>query len=189
MPDESRLPKLTPEAREALMGWLCEGYRNSEVLGQLQSDFGIEITRQAVDGYRDRYADEIDAAREEALKRAAQQGFSNRIRRIDRLQRLAEKLGKAAEGTPKDALSVSAEIRALLRDIRDEYGDLKTRQELTGKDGGKIGVEVEQTGDGGDPTEQTARVLGILLDSGALQPGTGGAAPAEVDDVDSDKAD
>ena len=137
MPDETSMPKLTPEARQSVLQWLCEGLRNKEILERLQADFAVTVTRQAIDCYRNKWSDEIQEAQAEAEHRAKQQGLSNRLRRISLLETLAEKLsGAAIDETPRNAKDLSPEVRALLRDIRDEYGDLKERQELTGPGGG-----------------------------------------------------
>ena len=163
MPDEAAMPKLTPEAQERVLQWLCEGFRNSEVLEKLQGEFDIPLTRQGIDYYRDKWDKEIQEAQDEAERRAKQQGLSNRLRRISLLETLAAKLGDAAiEESPRNSKDLSPEVRALLRDIRDEFGDLKTRQEHTGAGGGPI--EVDINGAARDKLADTIAGLSARLD-------------------------
>jgi len=140
MPSPPRDGKLTPEMQQQVVQWLCEGVGNTEVTKLLADGYGVEVTRQAVDYYRITYADEIDAAREEALRRAVQQGFANRLRRLEVLGRNAERASQLTQAGGQGWAQMSAELRAILKDIRDELGDLKQRHEHTGAGGGPVRV-------------------------------------------------
>ena len=142
MPDERSQHKLTEEAKADVLQCLCEGQRNGEVVALLKERYGVSVTEQAVDYYRGAYADEIDTAREEALKRAAQQGFANRLRRLAALSRKAEKLDTVLDAASvRDWEGFGKEFREFLKDIRDELGDLKQRHEHGGPEGGPIPLE------------------------------------------------
>jgi hypothetical protein len=84
--------KLNSSQQQQVIEWLCEGHRNNEVVAALKDEHGIEVTQQAIDYYRTAYADEIDEARSKSLVKAAQQGFSNRLKRIRGIERKIEKL-------------------------------------------------------------------------------------------------
>lgn len=132
MPDELRAHKLSDAQQQQVLQLICEGYKDQEIADKLKKQHGVEITREGIRYYRqEKFADLIDELHNEALKERVRQGYANRLRRLDRLERLARKLEKAAdEGTPKDALALSPEIRAVLRDMRDELGDLKVSLEM-----------------------------------------------------------
>jgi len=103
------------------------------VVALLKQHYAVEVTEQAVDYYRGAYADQIGAAREEALQRAAQQGFANKVRALGALSRKALKLDEVLDASPvstKNWGPLCAELRALRRDIRDELGDLVERREV-----------------------------------------------------------
>jgi hypothetical protein len=133
MPDENRQHKLSSEAQEDVLRWLAEGRRNTDIVGRLQREHGVEVTRQAVDYYRNAFADRIDAAREEALQRAAQQGMANRLVRIAVLERNLDRLTKATEtfDDPDEYIRLNSELRQSLSALRDELGDLVERHEVT----------------------------------------------------------
>lgn len=133
MPDENRQHKLTAEAQEDVLRWLAEGRRNTDIVGRLQREHGVEVTRQAVDYYRNAFADRIDAAREDALQRAAQQGMANRLVRIAVLERNLDRLTKATEtfDEPDEYIRLNSELRQSLSALRDELGDLVERHEVT----------------------------------------------------------
>lgn len=144
--------KLTPEQQRQVIEWLCEGLRNVEIVDELKRE-GVEVTPQAIDYYRGAYEEDIDAAREEALRKAAQQGFSNRVRRVRSLERTVTKLEETMENAPVGEWPawVSKEYRELMQQIRDEWGDLKQKTELSGPGGGPVevehGVDPESIGD------------------------------------------
>lgn len=140
MPDENSAPKLTPEQRRQVLQWLGEGYKDAEIVGFIKEQFGVEVTRQAVNYYRDTYAEDIAAIADDVYLRAIQQGFANRARRILVLERNAEKAADLTQAGGKGWTYISAELRAILKDIRDELGDLKQRHEHTGADGGPVQV-------------------------------------------------
>lgn len=131
--------KLTPEQQRQVIEWLCEGLRNVEIVDELKRE-GVEVTPQAIDYYRGAYAEEIDEAREEALRRVVQQGFANRIKRIRALETNAQKAAELTSMGGRGWTQMSAELRAILKDIRDELGDLKQRHEHTGPGGGAVEV-------------------------------------------------
>ena len=169
MPDEERTPKLTDEQRRQVITWLAEGLRNAEVLERVQGEFGVTITRQAVDWYRATYGKELEAAYAEAMKDCALVGLRNRIRRLQVLEDSAEQAIKALRGGGKGWTYASMELRAILKDIRDELGDLKTRAELTGLDGGAIQVAYI------DARERLAAKVNRLATEGEAPEGTSGA--------------
>lgn len=141
MPSEKTMPKLTDEQRRQVVAWLAEGLRDGEVIERLQTECGIAIKKQSVAYYRTAYAEQIAEAYEDAMKTAATQGLCNRIRRLEVLERNAQKLIDATSVSGRGYTQVNAELRATLKDIRDELGDLKTRAELTGPGGGAVQVE------------------------------------------------
>jgi len=74
--------KLTENQREALVVWLCEGLRDAEIIERLQTGFGVTVTQQNVNHYRDKYAAQIAAAEEAAYKRLIQVGLCKRGERV-----------------------------------------------------------------------------------------------------------
>ena len=147
MSDDLREHKLTADMQERVIQWLCEGIGNVEICDLLKAEHGVQVTKQAIDYYRQSRADEIDAAREEALKRAMQQGFANRLRRLAALEANAERAVDLTRAGGKGWTYVSAELRAILKDIRDELGDLKQRHEHTGAGGGALFTVVKLSDD------------------------------------------
>jgi hypothetical protein len=127
--------------QQQVVQWLCEGIGNTEVTKLLADAHGVEVTRQAIDHYRTTYAEEIDTAREEALRRAVQQGYANRLRRLEVLSRNADRASELTRAGGQGWTTMSAELRAILKDIRDELGDLKQRHEHTGAGGGAITID------------------------------------------------
>lgn len=51
--------KLTQTQQEALIAWLCEGLRDAQIIEKLQTGFGITVSQQNSNHYRDQYADKI----------------------------------------------------------------------------------------------------------------------------------
>jgi hypothetical protein len=164
--------KLTAAQKKQVIEWLCEGLGNAEICKALAED-GVEVTQQAIDYYRGAYAEEIDEAREEALRKVVQQGFANRIKRIRALERNAERAVQLTLAGGKGWTQMSAELRAILKDIRDELGDLKQRHEHTGPGGGA--VEVQHGGDAID------RLEGLLAGIAARSAEGGGAGATDAD--------
>lgn len=139
--------KLTEEHKGQLVALLAEGCSNAEVNERLEQLCGETLHRNTITYYRQQYADQIDAARQEALARVAQQGFANKVRAIRALCRKAEKLDetldKAAVGSDKWE-RLCAELRALRRDIRDELGDLVERREVVQRRSGLEDLSEEE---------------------------------------------
>jgi len=146
MPDESSAPKLTDEQRRQVVAWLAEGLRSGEVVENVQTEFGVEISRQAVDYYSATYSEEIAAAYVDAMGAAAKRGLCNRIARIKVLEHNAQKMIDSTKANGRGFTQVNAELRATLKDIRDELGDIKSRSELSGP-GGSPAFVVVQFGD------------------------------------------
>ena len=124
------------------MRWLAEGLRDCEVLEKLATEEQVTVCENTVRYYRTAYADQIAEAYEDAFTTAAKQGLCNRIARLRVLERNAETMVANTKGGGKGFAQVNAELRATLRDIRDELGDLKERHELSGPGGGPMKMQI-----------------------------------------------
>ena len=133
--------KLTADQQGQVIEWLCEGIGNKEIVQRLVDEHGVEVTPQAIDYYRGAYAEQIDEARDKALLKRAQRGYANRLKRLEELEKLATRASQLTVGGGKGWTQMSAELRAILKDIRDELGDLKQRHEHSGPGGGAVQVE------------------------------------------------
>lgn len=169
--------KLTADQQGQVIEWLCEGIGNKEIVERLADEHGVEVTPQAIDYYRGAYAEQIDEARDKALLKRAQRGYANRLKRLEALEANAERAVQLTRAGGKGWTQMSAELRAILKDIRDELGDLKQRHEHSGPGGGAVQVE-----HGLDPAGLANALDGLL--AGAAGGASGGTDALGEDSTD-----
>ncbi len=116
----------------------------SAVVEAVRSEFGIEITRQTIEGYdpnkragatlAEEWRQVFEATRKAFLEDTSRIAISHRAVRLRALQRMAEK----AEGMKNLALAAQLHEQAA-KEVGDAYTN---RRELTGKDGAPIKTEL-----------------------------------------------
>ena len=173
MPDAKRTHKLSEDQQRQVLTWLGEGRSDTEIAGLLEERFGITISGNGVKYYRKPYAKEIAECAEDVYLASIQEGFGNKAQRIEVLKRNAAIAAGLTVAGGKGWTQMSAELRAILKDIRDELGDLKQRHEHTGPGGGA--VEVQHGGDAID------RLEGLLAGIAARSAEGGGAGATDAD--------
>ncbi len=154
--------KLSDRHKRAVRDWLCAGYADEEIVEKLKLEYGIDITRQSVAYYRDKYGEDIAAAEELAYQRALKLPWCRKSHRLRAMGANAEKMHQIMQqvGPKRWPGWLAKEFRDTLDAIRDEIGDVTPeKHELTGKDGGPI--EEKQIGVSGDVIK---RSLENLLD-------------------------
>ena len=152
-------PKLTNEQREQLLEWLAADYSTELILhwiakGRKRPVAGLEskdndlpgdavdwngVTRQTISYYRQQYAAEIEAARQERRAAALDRGLALKAERVQRLVDHADEL-EAIKWQPDDKGRLWNEKawRETLDDIAKEMGhrrqgvDLAMQQEIEG---------------------------------------------------------
>jgi hypothetical protein len=84
--------KLEAEHRETLMGWIAAEYSSPLILHWFQERQWPAITKQAIQYYREQFADEIEAARKERHGKALTTGLARKEERVERLKQHADAL-------------------------------------------------------------------------------------------------
>lgn len=152
--------RLKKNQKEVLLQWISEGLQSDEINDRAaQFDDPFSVSRQQVDGYRDRRSIELRAIQSAAEHDALSSGLAIKAERVRKLQMLAALMERdlfggflwtdqvKALGSGEFMQVVdyeefnTAEVqqyRGVLDDIAKEVGDRKVKSELTGKDGGPI---------------------------------------------------
>lgn len=82
--------RLQKVQKEALLKWISEGLQSDEINDRAAVfDVPFEVSRQQVDGYRDRRAIEIAAIRRAGEYDALTEGLATKAARVQKLQQLA----------------------------------------------------------------------------------------------------
>lgn len=166
--------RLKKNQKEALLKWISEGLQSDEI-NDRAADFDdpFSVSRQQVDGYRDRRAVEIKAIRNAGELDALTAGLALRAERVRKLQQLAALMEKdlfggflwtdqvKALGSGEFMQIVdyeefnTAEVqqyRGILDDIAKEVGDRKN----VVQHGGTVGFVVDIDSDASDPNPHPA---------------------------------
>lgn len=154
--------RLQKSQKQKLLAWISEGLQSDEInLRAAVFDPPFDVSRQQVDGYRDRRSIELAAIRRAGEYDALTEGLATKAGRVQKLQQLAALMendlfggflwtdqvkmigsGPFAKEVDYEEFN-GAEVgqyRATLDDIAKEMGERKAGMELTGKGGGPIDV-------------------------------------------------
>jgi len=141
--------KLKPRHRVALLAWFCEGLADAEIQERLLGTFKLELTIQAINVWRHKWAEEIDAAEAQATEAARREGWGKRSKRVRSLCRQLTKIDKDLEVFSVGQIAkfgMGREFRETLVELRKELGqDHPAKVELTGKDGHPLQTEQKVT--------------------------------------------
>lgn len=128
MTENRRGPKLTPEQKEALLHWLAAEY-SAPLIRKWQRDREwAELTDGTISYYRDKWSEEIAAARQERRQSAISSGLALKEERVGRLTRHADEL-EAIKWLPDPKtgrLWNEKAWRETLDDIAKEMGHRRT---------------------------------------------------------------
>jgi hypothetical protein len=125
-------PKLTPEQRSALLGWLAAEYNGPLIRKWFIERDWPDLSDASFTYYRDRYADEIAAARQERRASAIATGLALKEERVKRLAEHADEL-EAIKWVPDEKtgrLWNEKAWRETLDDIAKEMGHRRTGVDL-----------------------------------------------------------
>lgn len=125
MPDASRRKKLTRAHKQFILRCLAVGLGPQDVADAVKDEFDIEITRQNVDYYIDKYPEEIEQLRKKIAADIEQVPFARKMVRVGHLDRIAKKMYKRKNW---------AEFRATCRQIADEMEFLEGSEPNTDDD-------------------------------------------------------
>jgi len=133
MSDRKPGPKLTPEQRNALLGWLAAEYAGPLIRKWFVERAWPDLSDAAFTYYRDRHADEIAAARQERRASAINTGLALKEERVRRLAEHADELEaiKWVADEKTGRLWNEKAWRETLDDIAKEMGHRKQSVELS----------------------------------------------------------
>jgi len=138
-------PNISEAAKTFIVQSLACFDTPSVVAAALQAEYGVTISRQAIEGYdptkaagarvANRWKEVFDATREAYLVDLAKIGISHKAVRLRVLQRMVDK----AEDKGNSAL-----VAQMLEQAAKEMGGAFTnRREMTGKEGAPVSASVE----------------------------------------------
>jgi hypothetical protein len=139
----ARQPSIPDEIKRFIINALAAFDTPSQVVAAVKEEFGVDVSRQAVEGHDPtKHAGRNLAAKWREMFEAARSGFINEAtlvpiaHRATRLRAL-ERMAKAAERKGNYPLAA-----ALNKQAAEEMGNAYTnRRELTGRNGGPIQTE------------------------------------------------
>lgn len=163
MSDRKPGPKLTPEQRNALLGWLAAEYSGPLIRKWFVERDWPDLSDASFTYYRDRHADEIAAARAERRASAINSGLALKEERVGRLAEHADEL-EAIKWVPDEKtgrLWNEKAWRETLDDIAKEMGHRRTGMDMDIRDKERVEL-LEQLRNKLSP-EVYAQIVGALL--------------------------
>lgn len=132
-------PKLTAEQQHALRQWFAAEYGGPLIKKWFADREWPSLSDATLSYYREKWAGEISAARQERRASAINSGLALKEERVKRLTEHADEL-EAIKWVPdeKGRLWNEKAWRETLADIASELGHRKQTTEITGKDGAPI---------------------------------------------------
>lgn len=123
MPLSTRYIRLNLEQKEFVLQRLAREHSPSIVVAELQQEYGITITRQAVDSYKKRFPEIVQAKRKSFLESMSGIPLFEKAERITELQKLYDDLIKISAGIRTKEIIET--LQGLIAQIQKEVEPLK----------------------------------------------------------------